>query len=128
MVLNAAIGTGINISVQLSGKDPFSYVDAIMADITSALTTGKGIGSSVVINMGGATIGSGIKGEDPKNAVIGAGFGSIAGSLGGKISDNLSPVSNQATNDVISAITGSTTLETTGGAVKNELDKRDKRQ
>ncbi|MDW8847092.1 adhesin [Erwinia sp. MMLR14_017] len=85
IAINAAIGTTVNTLSQLVGKDPFSYVDAIMAGITSAATTGKGIGTSAGINMGGAAIGSGIKGEDPTNSVIGAGFGSVAGSVGGKV-------------------------------------------
>ena len=80
IAVNAAIGVGLNTVSQLSGKEPFSYVDAIMAGITSAATTGKGIGSSAAINMGGAAIGSGIKGEDPTNSVIGAGLGSVVGS------------------------------------------------
>lgn len=53
MALNAAIGVGVNTGVQLSGNDPFSYVDAIMAGVASAATTGKNIIPSVGINMGG---------------------------------------------------------------------------
>lgn len=78
--------------------------------------------------MGGAVIGSGIKGEDPTNSAIAAGFGSVAGGVGGKVVDTLSPVTNQVTKDVIGAVTGSTASELTGSAVKNELDKRDKAQ
>lgn len=128
IAINAAIGTTVNTVSQLNGKEPFSYVDAIMAGITSAATTGKSIGTSAVINMGGAAIGSGIKGEDPTNNVIGAGFGSVAGSVGGKVVDVLSPVANQSTKDVIGAVTGSAASELTGNAVKDELDKRDKAQ
>jgi len=128
IAINAAIGTTVNSVSQLGGKDPFSYVDAIMAGVTAAATTGKGIGASAVINMGGAAIGSGIKGEDPTNSVIGAGFGSVAGSVGGKVVDALSPVTNQVTKDVVGAVTGSATSELTGNAVKSELDKRDKAQ
>ncbi len=80
MALNAAIGVGVNAGVQLTGKDPFSYVDMIMAGITSAATTGKNILPSAGINMGGAAIGSGIKGEDPVNSVIGTSLGSVGGS------------------------------------------------
>ena len=128
MALNAAIGAGVNAGVQLSGNDPFSYVDVIMAGITSAATTGKGIGTSAAINMGGAAIGSGIKGEDPTNSVISTGFGSVAGSLGGKVVDSLSPVADQVTKDVIGTVTGSTASEFTGKAVKDELDKRERKQ
>jgi hypothetical protein len=128
MALNAAIGVGVNTGVQLSGNDPFSYVDAILAGVTVAATTGKSWQASAAINMGGAAIGSAIKGEDPTNSVISTGFGSAAGSLGGKVVDSLSPVTDQVTKDVIGAVTGSTASELTGKAVKDELDKREKKQ
>lgn len=128
MALNAAIGVGVNTGVQLSGNDPFSYVDAILAGVTAAATTGKSWQASAAINMGGAAIGSAIKGEDPTNSVISTGFGSAAGSLGGKVVDSLSPVTDQVTKDVIGAVTGSTASELTGKAVKDELDKREKKQ
>ncbi len=128
MALNAAIGVGVNTGVQLSGNDPFSYVDAILAGVTAAATTGKSWQASAAINMGGAAIGSAIKGEDSANSVISNGFGSLAGSLGGKVVDSLSPVTDQVTKDVIGAVTGSTASELTGKAVKDELDKREKKQ
>lgn len=55
MALNVAIGVGVNTGVQLSGDDPFSYVDAIMAGVTSAATTGKRWQASAAINIGGGT-------------------------------------------------------------------------
>jgi filamentous hemagglutinin len=64
MVLNAAIGV-VNTASQLSGKEPFSYVDAIMAGITSAATTGKGIGVSAAINMGELPLAVVLKGKTP---------------------------------------------------------------
>lgn len=128
MALNAAIGTAVNAGVQLSGNDEFSYVDAILAGVTAAATTGKGWKASAAINMGGAAVGSGIKGEDATNSVIGAGVGSVAGSAGGKVVDALSPVTDQVTKDVVGAVTGSAASELTGNAVKSELDKRDKAQ
>jgi len=90
MALNAAIGAGVNAGVQLTSNDPFSYVDMIMAGITSAATTGKGILPSAVINMGGAAIGSGIKGEDPINHMSGAVAGTVAGGIGGEIIKDIS--------------------------------------
>ena len=132
MALNAAIGVGVNTAVQLSGNDPFSYVDAILAGVTAAATTGKSWQASAAINMGGAVIGSVIKGEDPTNSVISTGFGSAAGSaagsLGGKYVDSVSPVTDQVTKDIIGAVRGSTASELTGKAVKDELDKREKKQ
>ncbi|NLU16947.1 MAG: filamentous hemagglutinin N-terminal domain-containing protein [Serratia liquefaciens] len=124
MALNAAIGVGVNTVSQLSGKEPFSYVDAIMAGITSAATTGKGIGSSAAINMGGAAIGSGIKGEDPTNSVIGAGLGSVAGSKAEKyITGGLSTAVKEGTAEVIGAVGGSTASEIVSDAAKDALDK-----
>ncbi|ADP11501.1 conserved hypothetical protein [Erwinia sp. Ejp617] len=127
MALNAAIGVGVNSAAQLSGNDPFSYVDAIMAGVTAAATTGKGIGSSVAINMGGAAIGSGIKGENPTNSVIGTGLGSVLGSGTGKvISGALGSSVKEGTADIISNIGGSVTSEAVGNTVKGKLDEADK--
>lgn len=127
MAANAAIGVGVNAGVQLSGKDPFSYVDVIMAGVTAAATTGKGIVASAPINMGGAAIGSGIKGEDPVNSVIGAGLGSLAGSVGGVvIKETVSTVAKEGISDIASAIGGSYISEETGNLVKDNLDKEDK--
>jgi filamentous hemagglutinin len=123
MALNAAIGVGVNAGVQLSGNDPFSYVDMIMAGITSVATTGKGIVGSAAINMGGAAVGSGIKGEDPTNSTIGAGFGSVAGGAAGKIaSEIMKPVVKETTSDVAEAAIGSLTSEVAGNKVKDQLD------
>lgn len=129
MALNAAIGVGVNTGVQLSGNEPFSYVDAILAGVTAAATTGKSWKASAAINMDGAAIGSAIKGDYPTNSLISNGFCSVAGSLGGKVVvDSLSPVTDQVTKDIIGAVTGSTVSELTGKTVKDELDKREKKQ
>ena len=127
MAVNAAIGVGVNTAVQLTGDDPFSYVDAIMAGITSAATTGKGIGASAVINMGGAAVGSGIKGENPVNSVIGAGVGSLGGSGVDKaISETLKTSVKKGTTEVISAIGGSLASEAIGNTVEGALDEAEK--
>ncbi|EOT1586736.1 hemagglutinin repeat-containing protein [Escherichia coli] len=124
MATNAAIGISVNSVVQLAGKDPFSYVDAIMAGVTAAATTGKGIIVSTPINMGGAAISSSIKGEDPTNSVIGAGAGSIFGGGIGKIAtEQLKPVIKEGSAEVIGAVTGAVSGEVTGNQVKDKLDK-----
>ncbi len=41
------IVVGANTAVQLSGNDPFSYVDAVMAGFTAAATTKKSLMPSV---------------------------------------------------------------------------------
>ncbi|WP_368926921.1 hemagglutinin repeat-containing protein [Serratia marcescens] len=128
MAANAAIGVGVNAGVQLTGKDPFSYVDAIMAGVTAAATTGKGIIASTPINMGGAAIGSGIKGEDPTNSVIGAGFGSVTGSVGGKvITDKAATIVKDTTADLTGVIGGSVIGEVFGDGTKELLDQAGKK-
>ncbi|KAB8310069.1 hypothetical protein EH228_12230 [Erwinia endophytica] len=129
MALNAAIGVGVNTGVQLSGNDPFSYVDAIMAGVTSAATTGKGLIPSAGINMGGAAIGSGIKGEDPTNSVAGAGAGTVAGGIGGTIIKGVtSKVAEEAVSDLTGAIGGNYISEETGNFVKGHLDEKGKNE
>ena len=124
MAANAAIGVGVNSAVQLGGKDPFSYVDAIMAGVTAAATTGKGIIISTPINMGGAAIGSSIKGEDPTNSVIGTGLGSLFGGGVGKVAtEQLKPLIKEGSAEIIGTVTGSTVGEITGNKVKDKLDK-----
>lgn len=126
MALNAAIGMGVNSAVQLSGSDPFSYVDMIMSGAMSAATTGKSIGTSAAINMGGAAIGSAIKGEDPINSMAGAWIGTIAGGVAGKVaSEVMKPVVKETVSDVAEATIGSLTSEVAGNKVKNQLDHRE---
>lgn len=126
MALNAAIGVGVNTGVQLTGKDPFSYVDAIMAGVTAAATTGKGIGASAGINMGGAAIGSGIKGENPTNSMVGAGAGTIIGGVGGEvIKGAVSKLGKDTVSDLTGAVIGGYISEKSGNAVKDTLDKKD---
>lgn len=127
MALNAAIGVGVNTGVQLTGKDPFSYVDAIIAGVTAAATTGKGIIASAPVNMGGAAIGSGIKGEDPTNSMAGAAAGTVVGGVGGEIIKGIgSTLGKDAVSDLTGAVLGGYIGEKTGNAVKDELDKKDK--
>lgn len=127
MATNMAIGVGVNTGVQLAGKDPFSYVDAIMAGITAAATTGKGIIASTPINMGGAAIGSSIKGENPVNSMAGAAAGTVVGGLGGEIIKGVgSKLGKDAASDLTGAVLGGYIGEKTGNAVKDELDKKDK--
>ncbi|MBT0728523.1 hypothetical protein HGT73_14350 [Rosenbergiella australiborealis] len=127
MALNAAIGVGVNAGVQLSGKDPFSYVDAIMAGITSAATTGKGISASAGINMGGAAIGSAINGENPINSIAGAGVGTVAGGIGGEIIKGAaSKFGKDTVTDLTGAISSSYLSEKSGNFVKDNLDDKGK--
>ncbi|MNG65602.1 hypothetical protein D3C79_238700 [compost metagenome] len=128
MLGNAAIGVGANTVVQLGGNDPFNYVDAILAGVTAAVTTGKGIGASTAINMGGAALGSAVKGENPIGSVIGAGAGSwLGGKAGQATSGAIGQVVDKTTSDIGGAVVGSVISETVGGAVKEEIDKAGKK-
>lgn len=127
MATNAAIGISVNSAAQLAGKGPFSYVDAIMAGVTAAATTGKGIIVSTPINMSGAAIGSSIKGEDPTNSVIGTGLGSVfGGGIGKVISGSMGSTVKEGTSDIIGNIGGSITGEAIGNVTKGTLDEADK--
>jgi len=120
---NAAIGVGVNAGVQLAGKDPFSYVDVIMAGVTAAATTGKGIIVSTPVNMGGAVVGSAIKGEDPTGSAIAAGAGSIFGGVAGKVAaEQLKPVIKEGSAEIIGTVTGGTVSEITGKNVQDALN------
>ncbi len=123
MAANAAIGVGVNAGVQLAGKDPFSYVDVIMAGVTAAATTGKGIIVSTPVNVGGAMVGSAIKGEDPTGSAIAAGAGSIFGGVAGKVAtEQLKPVVKEGSAEIIGTVTGGTVSEITGKNVQDALN------
>lgn len=101
--------------------------DAIMAGVTAAATTGKSWQASAAINMGGAVIGSSIKGEDPTNSVIETGLGSVVSSGAGKvISGSIGSTVKKGTSDIISNVGGSITSEAIESVTKGTLDEADK--
>ncbi|MEX7632230.1 VENN motif pre-toxin domain-containing protein, partial [Serratia marcescens] len=116
-----AIGGAANVSTQLTvnGDKPFSYTDALLAIGTGALSQGKGPLLTGGVSVGGAYVGSTIKGEDPTNAMIGAGVGSAIGSGASKITENVS-------SEIGGAVVGSITSEVVGGKVTDQLDARKK--
>lgn len=121
VVTGGVIGGAANTSTQLTinGDKPFSYTDALVAIGTGALSQGKGAVITGGISVGGAYVGSTIKGEDPTNAMIGAGVGSAAGSLAGKITE-------KASSEIGGAVVGSIVSEVAGGKATNQLDARKK--
>ncbi|WP_240476090.1 hemagglutinin repeat-containing protein, partial [Dickeya fangzhongdai] len=128
MAANAAIGTVVNAGSQLSGQDPFSYVDAVMAGVTAALTTGKSWQASAAINMGGAAVGSALKGENPVGSVIGAGIGSVVGGKAGDATSSaIGKVVDKTTADIGGAVVGSVVSEAVGNGVKEQVDKAGKK-
>ncbi|HFD3890539.1 VENN motif pre-toxin domain-containing protein [Serratia nevei] len=120
-----AIGGAANVSTQLTvnGDKPFSYTDALIAIGTGALTQGKGPLLTGGVSVGGAYVGSTIKGEDPTNAMIGAGVGSAAGIGAGKVvTDKLKPIISDGSAELIGAGTGAITSELTGSKTQEKLD------
>ncbi|WP_435056154.1 VENN motif pre-toxin domain-containing protein [Yersinia frederiksenii] len=126
MVTGGVISGTANVSTQLTvnGDKPFSYTDALIAIGAGALTQGKGPVLTGAISVGGAYVGSTIKGEDPTNAMIGAGFGSAIGSgTSAVVTDKLKPIVTDKAADILGNIAGSTSSEATGSAVQNIIDK-----
>ncbi|WP_244968575.1 hypothetical protein [Rosenbergiella australiborealis] len=77
--------------------------------------------------MGGAAIGSAIKGENPINSIAGAGVGTVAGGIGGEIIKGAaSKFGKDTVTDSTGAILGGYISEKTGNAVKHTLDEKDK--
>ncbi|MGC0881830.1 hypothetical protein [Pantoea agglomerans] len=76
--------------------------------------------------MGGAAIGSGIKGENPTNSMVGAGAGTIIGGVGGEvIKGAVSKLGKDTVSDLTGAVIGGYISEKSGNAVKDTLDKKD---
>ncbi len=125
MVTGGVISGTANVSTQLTvnGDKPFSYTDALIAIGAGALTQGKGPVLTGAISVGGAYVGSTIKGEDPTNAMIGAGVGSVAGSGTSKVvTDKLNPIISGPGAEVTGAVVGSLTSEALGSEVSSQLD------
>ncbi|HAT4983607.1 TPA: hypothetical protein I9786_001981 [Serratia marcescens] len=124
-----AIGGAANVSTQLTvnGDKPFSYTDALLAIGTGALSQGKGPLLTGGVSVGGAYVGSTIKGEDPTNAMIGAGVGSVAGSGAGKvIGDKLKPIVTDNTADTLGAIGDAFVSENVGTAIQDQISAHEK--
>ncbi|VEI63192.1 Uncharacterised protein [Serratia rubidaea] len=127
MLTGGVIGGSANISTQLTvnGDKPFSYTDALIAIGTGALSQGKGPVLTGGISVGGAYVGSTIKGEDPTNAMIGAGVGAAAGSGTSKVvTDKLKPILSGEAADLTGNIFGSGASELVGSEMQNQLDAR----
>jgi filamentous hemagglutinin len=123
ILANATIGASVNTAVQISGDDPFSYVDVVMATVTAAAATGKRFLPAVGINMGGAAIGSAAKRENALGAVIGAGVGSaIGGKVGTFTKDAMTPIIKKPLSDIMGAVTGGYVSEQGGVYIKDKVD------
>lgn len=123
-VTGGVVGGVANTSTQLTinGDKPFSYADALAAIGTGALSQGKGAVITGGISIGGAYVGSTIKGEDPQNAMIGAGLGSAAGSGVGKVvTDNLKPIVSDNISEAAGTALGSVVSEVVGSKAQDKL-------
>ncbi|MNG86935.1 hypothetical protein D3C81_57320 [compost metagenome] len=129
MAVGGLIGGSANAGVQLQGDKPFSYTDLFIATGSAALTQGKGVVATEVIGVSGAYVGSKIKGEDPKNAMIAAGVGGAAGIVGGKavtVGNQLKPVVSKNAAENLGNIGGSLASEVFSGKTQDKLDEIDK--
>ncbi|MFP1878551.1 hemagglutinin repeat-containing protein [Lonsdalea quercina] len=87
---------------------------------------GSMLGVTVKGMAANTAIGSSIKGEDPTNAVAGAGAGAVIGGIGGEvIKGATSKLGKDAISDLTGTIIGGYISEKTGNAVKDTLDKKD---
>ena len=129
MAVGGLIGGSANAGVQLQGDKPFNYTDLFIATGSAALTQGKGVVATEIIGVSGAYVGSKIKGEDPKNAMIAAGVGGAVGIVGGKAvtaGNQLKPVVSNNTAENLGNIGGSLASEVVSGKTQDKLDKIDK--
>ncbi|WFN97236.1 hemagglutinin repeat-containing protein [Edwardsiella ictaluri] len=86
LVFGGALGGTADATQQfitMSSGESYSYTDTLIAIGTGALTQGKGVIFTTVVNGGGAYLGSSVKHEDPTASVVGSIFGSLLG--GGNI-------------------------------------------
>lgn len=105
-------GAANSTQLTVNGDKPFSYTDALLAIGTGALSQGKGPLLTGGVSVGGAYVGSTIKGEDPTNAMIGAGGRSATGSGASKVvTDQLKPIISGPAAEVTGAVVGSLTSE-----------------
>lgn len=129
MAVGGLIGGSANAGVQLQSDKPFNYTDLFIATGSAALTQGKGVVATEIIGVSGAYVGSKIKGEDPKNAMIAAGVGGAVGIVGGKAvtaGNQLKPVVSSKTAETMGNVIGSTASEITSGSTQDTLDEKGK--
>ena len=145
-MFGAGVGALANYAFQ-SGGQPTDWIDVGIAGGTGFLTSGLGLGPSVMINTGGSLLGSGSKGENP-NAGMGAaavgtvvGYGLGAGVQGGvqravdpqnwyrpkwiDLGMGMSrPNTPSAIPGVAGAVGSSFAQEPTGNTIKTDLQRR----
>ncbi|MCW7549018.1 hypothetical protein OO184_14010 [Photorhabdus sp. APURE] len=121
-LLGAISDTGKQL-ITMKPNENYSYTDTLIAAGVGALTQGKGLIYTEGVNIGGAWLGSKLKGEDATGAVIGAAVGTVAGAKGGKIiTDKLAPVVISPVASEIGGAIGGTVVGTViGTGIENQI-------
>ncbi len=128
-LLGAISDTGKQL-ITMKPNESYSYTDTLIAAGVGALTQGKGLIYTEGVNIGGAWLGSKLKGEDATGAVIGAAVGTVAGVKGGEyltgkvIANGISPV----TSEIIGTIGGSVAGTVSGTVIENGFKKGDNKK
>jgi hypothetical protein len=121
VIVGSAVGGGSNVAYQVSTKDlkDLSYTDATIATVVGGLTQGKGVVGTAGISMGGAYVGSQIKGEDATAPVIGAGVGASIGYSSEKIiSSKLGAYLPEKVSNILGSVFGNLFSEKTTSVVE----------
>lgn len=121
VIVGSTVGGGSNVAYQMSTKDlnDLSYTDAAIATVVGGLTQGKGLAGTAGISMGGAYVGSQIKGEDVTAPVIGAGIGASIGYSSEKIiSSKLNAYLPEKISNILGSVFGSLFSEKTTSVVE----------
>ncbi len=130
LIVGGTVGGGSNIVYQISTKElnELNYTDASIATAVGALTQGKGLAGTVGVSMGGAYVGSEIKGTDSTSAVIGAGVGAVSGAGVGKIwSNKASTVMPEKVVEILGMTAGAVTSEITSDTSEAILKSKENR-
>ncbi|WP_162259901.1 hemagglutinin repeat-containing protein [Achromobacter sp. Root83] len=95
LVTGGIIGGSVNAGSQYVVNGQVNWSDTGMAGVTGALTGGTKLWPGVLINAGGALVGSSIKGENPNGGMAGAALGTLVGfGIGTKIENGLANIYN----------------------------------
>lgn len=125
VVVGSAVGAGSNVTYQMSTKDikklkDLNYIDASVAAVVGGLSQGKGLLGTVGTSMGGAYVGSQVKGEDATASVIGAGIGASIGYSSEKIiSSKLSAYLPEKVFNILGSVFGNLFSEKTTSVVES---------
>ena len=117
LVVGGAVSGGSNVVYQISIKElnELSFTDASIATAVGALTQGKGLAGTAGVSMGGAYVGSQIKGEDATAPVIGASIGYSSEKI---ISSKLNAYLPEKISNILGSVFGSLFSEKTTSVVE----------